>query len=182
VLSRTKLTHFIRNPKPLNNLQPLGALFVARVLCFQQFAASFSKTPGWGVPPQIALVESTTYQFFSFTSALPLRSLRLSVIFMPSVLLALCFHNLTNLISRPPAIPRLFANPLPAIPRSGRARRTSNSLAFKTAAPRTPRTQTSVFLLFALRFSVFAFFVYFTTGRFLIGFSGESDQILSRFN
>ncbi len=34
------------NPRRLNILQPLGALFSAPVLCFQHLAASFSKTPG----------------------------------------------------------------------------------------------------------------------------------------
>src|ERR1700687_514693 len=38
------------NSRPVNLLQPLSSLFAAAVLCFQQLAASFHKTPGWGVP------------------------------------------------------------------------------------------------------------------------------------
>ena len=38
------------NSRPVNVLQPLGSLFPTPVLCFQQLAASFPKTPGWGVP------------------------------------------------------------------------------------------------------------------------------------
>src|SRR5229473_2691671 len=54
VLSRTNLSypsrHSSSNPRPVNLLQPLCSLFAAPVLCFQQLAASFSKTPGVGVP------------------------------------------------------------------------------------------------------------------------------------
>ena len=53
VLSRTNLAYRSRHssPKsrPFNLLRPLPSLFVAPVLCFQQLAASFGKTPGWGV-------------------------------------------------------------------------------------------------------------------------------------
>jgi len=38
------------NSRPVNPLQPLCRYSVAPVLCFQQLAASFHKTPGWGVP------------------------------------------------------------------------------------------------------------------------------------
>src|SRR6202158_5373287 len=38
------------NSRPVNLLQPLFPCSVAPVLCFQQLAASFPKTPGWGVP------------------------------------------------------------------------------------------------------------------------------------
>ena len=54
MLSRTNLPYPSRrsvpNPRPVNVLQPLCALFAAPVLSFQQLAASFSKTPGLGVP------------------------------------------------------------------------------------------------------------------------------------
>ena len=53
MLSRTNLAypshHSSPNPRPFNLLQPLASLFAAPVLCFQQLAASFAKTPGWGV-------------------------------------------------------------------------------------------------------------------------------------
>src|SRR6266851_3703588 len=38
------------NSRPVNLLQPLRSLFAIPILYFQQFAASFHKTPGWGVP------------------------------------------------------------------------------------------------------------------------------------
>jgi len=54
VLSRTNLSypsrHSSSNPRPVNLLQPLCALFTAPALSFQQLAASFCKTPGVGVP------------------------------------------------------------------------------------------------------------------------------------
>ncbi len=54
VLSRRNLSYPSRhssfNPRPVNLLQPLCSLFTAPVLCFQQLAASFPKTPGVGVP------------------------------------------------------------------------------------------------------------------------------------
>jgi hypothetical protein len=54
VLSRTNLSypsrHSSSNPRPVNLLQPLCAFFTAPALSFQQLAASFSKTPGVGVP------------------------------------------------------------------------------------------------------------------------------------
>jgi hypothetical protein len=54
VLSRSNLSYPSRrsSPKsrPFNLLQPLHSLFTAPVVCFQQLAASFSKTPGVGVP------------------------------------------------------------------------------------------------------------------------------------
>jgi len=54
VLSRRNLAYSSHssspNPRPVNLLQPLGALFAAPVRCFQQLAASFPKTPGVGVP------------------------------------------------------------------------------------------------------------------------------------
>src|SRR5258707_12765141 len=37
------------NYRPVNLLRPLHPLFATPVLCFQQLAASFPKTPGWGV-------------------------------------------------------------------------------------------------------------------------------------
>ena len=47
VFSRRNLSHAFRhsssNPRRLNILQPLGALFSAHVLCFEHLAASFSK-------------------------------------------------------------------------------------------------------------------------------------------
>src|ERR1700719_3052017 len=38
------------NSRPVNLLQPLVSLFPTPVLCFQQLAASFPKSPGVGVP------------------------------------------------------------------------------------------------------------------------------------
>src|SRR6266446_115243 len=53
VLSRTNLSHLSRRCNPnsclINRLEPLYLLFPTPVLCFQQLAASFPKTPGWGV-------------------------------------------------------------------------------------------------------------------------------------
>jgi hypothetical protein len=49
---------------PFIRLQPLCALFVAPVLCFQQLAASFHKTPGVGVSPQSSPLESATSSLF----------------------------------------------------------------------------------------------------------------------
>jgi hypothetical protein len=54
VSSRRNLSYPSRrstpNSRPVNRLQPLCSPFVAPVLCFQQLAASFPKTPGVGVP------------------------------------------------------------------------------------------------------------------------------------
>src|SRR6266481_9344860 len=53
VLSRTNLAypshHSSPKSRPFNLLQPLASPFAAPVLCFQPLAASFPKTPGWGV-------------------------------------------------------------------------------------------------------------------------------------
>jgi len=52
VLSRRNLSYpscrSTPNSRRFNRLQPLYALFPTPVLCFQQLAASFPKTPGWG--------------------------------------------------------------------------------------------------------------------------------------
>src|SRR5713226_2942202 len=52
VFSRTNLAYPSRrsslNPRPVNLLQPLCSLLLTPILCFQQLAASFSKTPGVG--------------------------------------------------------------------------------------------------------------------------------------
>ena len=54
MLSRRNLAdpsrHSSPNPRPFNRLEPLSLLFPTPVLCFQQLAASFRKTPGVGVP------------------------------------------------------------------------------------------------------------------------------------
>src|SRR5258707_15390814 len=54
VSSRRNLSYPSRrsspNSRPVNLLQPLCSLFATPVLCFQQLAASFPKTPGVGVP------------------------------------------------------------------------------------------------------------------------------------
>src|SRR5712691_3366438 len=56
VLSRRNLSYPSRrsspNSRPFNLLQPLSPLSAAPLLCFQQLAASFPKTPGVGVPPR----------------------------------------------------------------------------------------------------------------------------------
>src|SRR6202158_1527636 len=60
VLSRRNLSHLSRRCSPnsclINRLEPLfypeprrDLLFPTPVLCFQQLAASFPKSPGWGV-------------------------------------------------------------------------------------------------------------------------------------
>src|SRR5712692_7291079 len=59
--------------RPLNLLQPLSPLFPAPVLCFQQLAASFPKTPGVGVPMHASLSESATCGLFSVSAQRPLR-------------------------------------------------------------------------------------------------------------
>src|SRR5258707_3829814 len=41
------------NPFLIRQLQPLCPLFSSPAFCFQSFAASFSETPGVGVPPHI---------------------------------------------------------------------------------------------------------------------------------
>jgi hypothetical protein len=55
VLSRRNLSHLSRrcnsNSCLINRLEPLYLLFPTPVLCFQQLAASFPKTPGVGVAP-----------------------------------------------------------------------------------------------------------------------------------
>src|SRR6202162_6729746 len=43
------------NSRPVNLLQPLRSLFAVPALYFQQLAASFHKTPGWGVPKHVSL-------------------------------------------------------------------------------------------------------------------------------
>src|SRR5216684_3073712 len=52
VFSRRNLAYPSRrsslNPRPVNLLQPLCSLLLTPILCFQQLAASFSKTPGVG--------------------------------------------------------------------------------------------------------------------------------------
>jgi hypothetical protein len=59
VLSRRNLSHLSRRWSPnsclINRLEPLCFLFPTPVLCFQQLAASFPKTPGWGVPMHVSL-------------------------------------------------------------------------------------------------------------------------------
>jgi hypothetical protein len=53
VLSRRNLSHLSRRCSPnsclISRLEPLYLLFPTPVLCFQQLAASFPKSPGWGV-------------------------------------------------------------------------------------------------------------------------------------
>jgi len=67
------------------SLPSLCALFCIRFLCFQSFAASFCKTPGVGVPPQIPPLESATSSLFLALSAasegfpLQLQLLQLSI-------------------------------------------------------------------------------------------------------
>ena len=58
-LPRRKLSCPSRRPgpnsRPVNLLQPLRSLFAVPALYFQQLAASFHKTPGWGVPKHVSL-------------------------------------------------------------------------------------------------------------------------------
>jgi hypothetical protein len=61
MITSVMLARQITLPKPPNQansfapklLEPLCSLFAPLSLCFQQLAASFSKTPGWGVPVQL---------------------------------------------------------------------------------------------------------------------------------
>jgi len=68
VLSRTNLSysscHSSLNSRPFNLLQPLCRLQKSQLLWNQANPASFCKTPGVGVPSQIALVESATSGLF----------------------------------------------------------------------------------------------------------------------
>ncbi len=47
-----------------NSLEPLFAQIDAAILCFQQLAASFAKTPGWGGAPNFRRLESTRCGLF----------------------------------------------------------------------------------------------------------------------
>ena len=85
------------NSFPPMPLQPLGALFASLFLCFQQLAASFCKTPGWGVLPRCLGVDSA-----------PSASRRYH---LPSLLSALCFHTLTKPFFRKPFIFTSMQNP-----------------------------------------------------------------------
>ncbi len=54
MITSAMLARQITFPKQANSftptlLQPLGSTFPASGVCFQQLAASFAKTPGWGV-------------------------------------------------------------------------------------------------------------------------------------
>ena len=68
VLSRTNLAYSSRqsslNSRPFNLLQPLCSLQKSQLLWNQGNPASFCKTPGVGVPSQIAFVESATSGLF----------------------------------------------------------------------------------------------------------------------
>ncbi len=59
MLSRRNLADASRrsslNPRLFNSLQPLYGLFPTPLLCFQQLAASFPKSPGWGVSKHVSL-------------------------------------------------------------------------------------------------------------------------------
>src|SRR6266849_1796335 len=44
------------------SLSSLWALFCARFLCFQSFAASFCKTPGWGVSASTLMPPASCFQ------------------------------------------------------------------------------------------------------------------------
>ena len=54
MLSRRNLSYPSRRSAPnssvISRLEPLYFLFPTPILCFQRLAASFPKTPGWGVP------------------------------------------------------------------------------------------------------------------------------------
>src|SRR6266478_5328345 len=70
VSSRRNLSYPSRRSSPnsrsVNLLQPLRRYSVAPVLCFQQLAASFPKTPGWGVPRFPFQLRTTHYPLPSF--------------------------------------------------------------------------------------------------------------------
>src|SRR5216684_406160 len=61
MITSVMLARQITLPRPPNQansfaptlLEPLGSLLATLSLCFQQLAASFRKTPGWGVPVQL---------------------------------------------------------------------------------------------------------------------------------
>src|SRR5712691_13192952 len=93
MLTSVMLPRQITLPHPPNQansfaptlLQPLSSLFAAPLLCFQQLAASFPKTPGVGVPMHASLSESATCRLFSASASRPLR---LCVILGPRIRLA----------------------------------------------------------------------------------------------
>jgi hypothetical protein len=83
-------------------LQPLCSLFATSVVCFQQLAASFCKTPGWGVsakksrhshfqafPPSDAatpflpIISLQTQQFYELTHSFAQRQRNISIVFNP---------------------------------------------------------------------------------------------------
>ena len=58
------LRHANPNSRPFNRLQPLSPREKSQLLWNQANPASFSKTPGWGVPRKNRPVESATYSLF----------------------------------------------------------------------------------------------------------------------
>jgi hypothetical protein len=81
------------NSRPVNPLQPLVSLFPTPVLCFQQLAASFPKSPGWGVPKHVSLP----------THQLAPSSLRqLSALCASALSFAVAFVRSSRRVSRPP--------------------------------------------------------------------------------
>ena len=63
------------NPRPVNLLQPLDSLFLTPILCFQQLAASFHKTPGVGVLFGFRpTIQSLTSAFATVTHSLSRKS------------------------------------------------------------------------------------------------------------
>jgi len=82
VLSRRNLADASRpsspNPSVFNRLQPLFTNSVAPVLCFQQLAASFPKSPGWGVIalcPLCSDLSALCVELFPAGGSAPARSL-----------------------------------------------------------------------------------------------------------
>ncbi len=79
VLSQRNLSYRSRrsslNPRPVNLLQPLDSLFLTPILCFQQLAASFHKTPGVGVLFGFRpTIQSLTSAFATVTHSLSRKS------------------------------------------------------------------------------------------------------------
>jgi hypothetical protein len=101
-----------RNSFPCILLPPLCAPFPSAALSFQSLAASFRKTPGWGVPLHCPSLESTTPSLFFCSQLQPLQLIQFwttrsdiqTFNLQTRFLLALCFHILTNCFFRKPFV------------------------------------------------------------------------------
>ena len=124
VLSRTNLAdpyrHSSPNSWPFNLLQPLCSLFAAPVLCFQQLAASFPKTPGVGGTPTLPRRASLPPSYAPRGASIPCGLTRLRIL---PVTTEVYPANTLSLSSVPPwqsiycpFVFILLQNPFPANP------------------------------------------------------------------